>query len=319
MRDRVTIRNSLVHLRLSIANGNTLMPSPEHEAVVAALADADIAEAPSLEEQRANYEAMLGAVELPADVDVQELTIEHANADWVSTPGCAQDRAILYFHGGGYVIGSNVAYREFAGRLSRATGARVLVLNYRLAPEHPFPAAVDDATMAYRWLLNEGYAASKLTIAGDSAGGGLTLAALVSLRDGGTELPGCGVCLSPWADLQGTGASSQPGAVSDPLVTVDGLVGMSGSYAPNDLTNPLASPLHADYTGLPPLLLQVGTREILLDDTTRVAEKAQAAGVDVTTFMGEGLIHVWPVLVPTAPESVAALEQIGEFIGKHAA
>lgn len=293
------------------------MPSPEHETVVAALEGADIAVAPSLEEQRANYDAMLCATPVASDVTIQEIMIEHVNADWVSAPSASEDRAILYLHGGGYMIGSNVGYREFGGRLSRATGARVLVLNYRLAPEHPFPAAVDDATMAYRWLLNEGFAPNKISIAGDSAGGGLALSALIALREGGTELPACGVCLSPWADLEGTGASAQPGVVNDPLVSMEGLSAMSEAYAPNDLQNPLAAPLHAEYNGLPPLLIQVGSREILLDDATRVAEKATAADVDVTYFLGEGLIHVWPVIAPTAPESASALAQVGEFVSKH--
>nr|ACZ16567.1 lipase/esterase [uncultured bacterium] len=293
------------------------MPSPEHEAVVAMLQAAPLTEAPSLEEQRANYDAMLSAAPIGDDVTVEPVTIEHIAADIVSVPSSSADRVILYFHGGGYVIGSNVAYRGFAGRLARATSSRVCVVNYRLAPEHPFPAALDDAVMAYSWLRQQGYAANRIVIAGDSAGGGLTLATLLKLRELAEPLPAGAVTLSPWSDLAGTGATLAPGAVDDPLVQGDAIGGMAGMYAPNDLTNPLASPLYGDYAGLPPLLIQVGGREVLLDDAVRVRDKARAAGVDVVYFEGDGLIHVWPVLAANAPESEAALSQIGEFVAAH--
>jgi monoterpene epsilon-lactone hydrolase len=293
------------------------MPSQEHEAVVAMLQAAPLTEAPSLEEQRANYDAMLSAAPLGEDVTVEPVTIEHVAADMVSVPSSAANRVILYLHGGGYVIGSNVAYRGFAGRLARATSSRVCVVNYRLAPEDPFPAALDDAVMAYGWLRRQGYAANRIVIAGDSAGGGLTLATLLKLREQGEALPAGAVTLSPWSDLAGTGATLAPGAVDDPLVQGDAIGGMAGMYAPNDLTNPLASPLYGDYAGLPPLLIQVGGREVLLDDAVRVRDKARAAGVDVTYFEGDGLIHVWPVLAAEAPESEAALSQIGEFVAAH--
>ena len=292
------------------------MPSQEHEAVVAMLQAAPLTEAPSLEEQRANYDAMLGAQPIGDDVTIETVTIEHVLADMVSVPASAEDRVVLYFHGGGYVIGSNVGYRAFAGRLAQATRSRVCVLNYRLAPEHPFPAALDDATMAYQWLLQQGYAADRIVIAGDSAGGGLTLATLLNLKEIDQPQPACAVPLSPWTDLAGTGATLAPGTVDDPLVSADGLGGMAGFYAADELSNPLASPLYGDYEGLPPLLIQVGSREVLLDDAVRVRDKANAAGVEVTYFEGEGLIHVWPVLAPDAPESVAALDQIGEFISQ---
>ena len=154
-------------------------------------------------------------------------------------------------------------------------------------------------------------------IAGDSAGGGLTLTTLLKLRELGQPLPAAAVPLSPWTDLAGTGSTLAPGVVDDPLVSEEGLAGMANFYAPEDSTNPLVSPLYGDYAGLPPLLIQVGGREVLLDDAVRVRDKATAAGVDVTYFEGEGLIHVWPVLAPDAPESVAALEQIGEFVAAH--
>ncbi|TDJ23403.1 MAG: alpha/beta hydrolase [Gammaproteobacteria bacterium] len=293
------------------------MPSQEHEALVAALQEGGAVDVPSVEEQRANYDAMLCANPILAAASIEELIIGQCNADWVTVPVSREDRVILYLHGGGYVIGSNVAFREFASRLAQANRARVCLLDYRLAPEHPFPAAVDDAVAAFGWLLDQGVDPAGITVAGDSAGGGLTLATLLTLRDAGGPQAACGVCFSPWADLAGTGASAQPGAVDDPLVTDGLLADMSQAYAGEDLRNPLASPLYADYEGLPPLFLLVGDREMLLDDATRVADKARNAGVDVSYFQGDGLVHVWPVLAPTAPESEAALEQMAGFTERH--
>lgn len=290
------------------------MPSQEHENLVA-MVQAAPPGAGTVEESREGFEAMMSMSPLPADIAIEEVMIEHMNADWVSMPQSDANRTILYLHGGGYVIGSNVGYREFASRLASALRARVLVINYRLAPENPFPAAVDDAVMAYRWLLDQGVDPAQLVVAGDSAGGGLTLATLVSLRDAGVALPACATCFSPWVDLEGTGNSAQPGAVDDPMITSDALQGMTEAYAPNDKRNPLAAPLYADLGGLPPLLVFVGTREVLLDDTTRIVDNARAAGVDTTLHIGDGLIHVWQIF--DMPESRQSLEQMSEFAAKH--
>lgn len=290
------------------------MPSPQHEALVTALKAAPITGSPTLAAQRANYDATLGANPPPADARIQSALIGGNVADLVSIDGVSAARTILYLHGGGYVIGSNTGYREFAARLARATGARVCVLNYRLAPEHPFPGALDDAVAAYRWLRSQGIPSSQIIIAGDSAGGGLTLATLLALRDAGDELPAGAVCFSPWTDLAGTGSTLAPGVVDDPLVSAAAIGGMASMYAGADTRNPLVSPLYGDFQGLPPLLIQVGTREVLLDDSRRTAAKARAAGVSVDYFEGEDLIHVWPVLAATAPESAAALEAVGRFV-----
>lgn len=292
------------------------MPSPEHEAMVNLLLERDVAAAPTLDEQRANYQAMLAGMPIADDVTVEPIRIEHLDADWVSVPSSRSDVAILYLHGGGYVLGSNVAYREFGGRLARATRARVCLLNYRLAPEHPFPAAVEDAVMAYQWLRSEGYDPARLVVAGDSAGGGLTFATLLALKDAGDPLPACAITLSPWVDLEGTGESTQPGAVDDPLVAGDVIAGMGAAYAQSDLRNPLASPLYGDLSGLPPVQVHVGSREVLLDDSRRIAAKAREAGVEVELLEEEGLIHVWPVLVPAAPESAGALDKAARFIDR---
>jgi monoterpene epsilon-lactone hydrolase len=194
---------------------------------------------------------------------------------------------------------------------------RTLAIDYRLAPEHPYPAAVEDAVAAFRWLRGRGIDASRLAIAGDSAGGGLTLAALVALRERGEALPACAVCLSPFTDLTGTG---QERANGDPLLTPESIEMMASTYLQGaDATQPTASPVFADFRGFPPLLLQVGTRERLLPDSLRVAERARSAGVDVTLERGEGLIHVWHLFGPDVPESRDAVARIGAFVRKHLA
>ncbi len=290
------------------------MPSQEHEAIVA-MVQAAPPGGGSLEESRAGFEAMMSMNPLPDDVSIEELNIEHMNADWVTVPESDDNRVVLYLHGGGYVIGTNTGYREFASRMARASKAKVLLINYRLAPENPFPAAVDDAVMSYRWLLAQGVPANRIMIAGDSAGGGLTLATLVALRDAGEPLPACATCFSPWVDLEGEGDSAKPGAIDDPMLALEGLQEMGRHYAGSDLRNPLAAPLYADLSGLPPLLVFVGTREILQDDATRVVDNARAAGVDTTLSVGEGLIHVWQIF--PLPESAESLAQVSEFVGEH--
>lgn len=297
------------------------MPSEVHEQIVQAMkaqrANAP-AQAPSIEESRAGFEQMAELTPLRDDVVCRPVDAGGIRAEWVSTPESQDERVVLYLHGGGYVLGSIRTHRELASRIARAARARCLVIDYRLAPEHPFPAAVEDATAAYRWLLQGGVAARRLVVAGDSAGGGLTLATLLALRDAGDPLPAAGVCLSPWTDLEGTGDSAKPGTVDDPVISGEALAAMGGQYAAeSDLRSPLASPLHGEYKGLPPLLIQVGTREVLLDDSVRVAERARAAGVEVSLETWDGLVHVWHMLAAAAPEAEQAVTRIGEFVAKH--
>lgn len=291
------------------------MPSPEHEAIVAMFADAPSTASPDLATQRGSFEAMTGEFPLAPGTEVASASADGVPVEWVSTPGVHAGRVVLYLHGGGYVIGSTATHRSLASRLSAACAARLLVVDYRLAPEHPFPAALDDALAVYRWALAEGVAAEEMVLAGDSAGGGLALALGVAIRDAGLPMPACAVCLSPWVDLEGTGGSAAAGAVDDPMVTLAGIQGMAAAYAPGQLSAPLASPLYADLSGLPPLLIQVGTREILLDDARRIAAKAEAAGVDVTLQEEEGLIHVFQ-LFPNVPESERAVARIGDFVAR---
>jgi len=264
---------------------------------------------------RAEFESMLAGFTLPADMRTERLSAGGVPAAWVVAPEARVDRAVLYLHGGGYVVGSINTHRELAARLSRAARARVLVIDYRLAPEHPYPAAVEDATAAYRWLLAAGTPPQHIVIAGDSAGGGLTVATLVALRDAALPLPAAGVCLSPWVDLEGSGESMTTKAAVDPLVDRERVRKTAAYYlAGQDPRTPLAAPLYANLSGLPPLLIQVGTAETLLDDSTRLAERARKAGVNVTLEPWEDMVHVWQVFAAILPEGQQAIERIGDFI-----
>jgi acetyl esterase/lipase len=266
----------------------------------------------SIEEQRARNERFTTWIRLPADVHCQSVSADGVAAEWIEAPG-AESGVILYLHGGAYALGSVNTCRELVARLARGAGMRGLAINYRLAPEHPFPAAVEDATTAYEWLLAKGVEPSRLILAGDSAGGGLVLAALVNLRNSGKPLPVGAVCISPWADLTLSGASIQSKAHVDFVLDADSLEMYARLYAgERDRSSPLISPLFADLSGLPPLLIQVGTDEILLDDATRCAASARQAGVDVTLEIWDEMFHVFQI-VPFLPEAREAVGQIAEF------
>lgn len=272
----------------------------------------------SVEQMRAGLEAMAQMSPLSPDAKCTPVEAGGVPAEWVDVPGAEPRRTVLYLHGGGYVIGSIRTHRDLAQRIARAARARVLLIDYRLAPEHPHPAAVDDATAAYRWMLSQGCLPAASAIAGDSAGGGLTIATLVALRDGGVPLPAAAVCLSPWVDLEGLGVSMTTKAAVDPMVQREPLLRMASLYlAGQHPRTPLAAPLYADLRGLPPLLIQVGTAETLLDDSVRLADKARAAGVEVTLEPWEDMIHVWQAFAAMLPEGEQAIERIGEFIRQH--
>jgi monoterpene epsilon-lactone hydrolase len=272
----------------------------------------------------ASVERMRGAMEkvsehVARDVKCEVVSAGGVPAEWIVPPNAANDRVILYLHGGGYVMGSINTHRAMIARIARASEAKALALNYRMAPEDPFPTAVDDATAAYRWLLAQGYKPGKIVISGDSAGGGLTLATLLALRDAGTPLPAAAVPISPWADLEGTGASIETRAATDPMVDKTGLLRMAQMYAgDSDPKNPLLSPIYGDYKGLPPMLIQVGDAEILLDDSTRVAQRATAAGVKVELEAWPEMFHVWHVFAKILPEGQQAIDRIGEYVRAHA-
>jgi acetyl esterase/lipase len=253
---------------------------------------------------------------LAEDVEV-EAVFDPVPGLWISTPA-GRSRSLLYFHGGGYALGSSRAHAEMASWIARAAQARVFVLDYRRAPEYRFPAALEDALLAYRWMVNSGTDPRSLAVGGDSAGGGLTLALLVSLRDRGEPLPSSAVCISPWVDLEMTGASIVSKAEVDPLLSRAGLQQFADWYlGGQSARQPLVSPLHADLRELPPLLIQVGTSEILLDDAVRLAERARAAGVRVTLQQYEDMPHVWHVFASFLPEGREAAREIGDFVLQH--
>jgi acetyl esterase/lipase len=272
-------------------------------------------ETPDVGQTRARYEKLARLLGGAPDAKCEKVNAGGVAAEWVAAPGVGPERAVLYLHGGGYAIGSIDTHRRLAYDLSAACGARVLVIDYRLAPEHPFPAAVEDAAAAWCWLLQQGLAANRLAIAGDSAGGGLTIATLINLRDRELGLPACAVAISPWVDLEGIGNSMTTRAAQDPMVQKDGLLWMAGMYLKGgDARNPLAAPLHADLAGLPPILVQAGTAETLLDDATRIAEKLHAAGGEVRLAIWPNMLHVFPFFAPILSEGRDGCLEIGSFI-----
>ncbi len=278
-----------------------------------------IVEGASLADMRKGLDAMSGMAPRLEDVTASAVDAGGVPAEWFTASGGENGPVLLYLHGGGYLLGSTESHRVLLERLARAVAGRVLALNYRLAPEAPFPAPVDDAVAGYRWLLGQGVAPQRIAIAGDSAGGGLTIATLVALRDAGETLPACAVPISPWTDMEGSGESMSTRAAVDPMVQKDGLLGMAQAYLNGaDPKHPLASPLHADLGGLPPLLIQVGDAETLLDDTTRLEPKLKAAGVDATVEVWDDMIHVWHLFAPMLDEGQQAIDRIGEFVRAHA-
>ena len=284
--------------------------------VRAHLAKLPPSESLTIAERRAQYERAEKAFPTPAEVKVERVAAPTAPAEWLRPPSAAPGRVVLYLHGGGYVIGSPRSHRHLAAAIATAARSSALLLEYRCAPEAPFPAAVDDAVAAYRWLLEQGVSAGGVVIAGDSAGGGLTVATLLALRDARLPLPAAAVCISPWVDLTCSGASYGTKAATDPIVKRAGVDEMARAYLGTaDRRTPLASPLFADLRGLPPLLIQVGSEEVLLDDAVQLAERAKAAGVDTTLEVWDEMIHVWHWFLPLLDEAEKAIAAIGRFAG----
>jgi acetyl esterase/lipase len=294
------------------------MASKELQAVINIIKSGPAMGDLSIEEQRAAMEAGFTRFLLAPDVRCESVDAGGVTAEFVTTPESDEERVIYYLHGGGYVLGSINTHREMASGLARAAQARALIIGYRLAPENPFPAAVADAVAAYRWLLSTGVNPAQVAIAGDSAGGGLTVATMVALRDAGEPLPAAAVTISPWVDMEGLGKSMVTKAEIDPMVNRDTLLALARTYlGTTDPRTPLASPIYADLTGLPPLLIQVGTAEVLYDDATRLAKKAEAAGVQVVLEPWEDMMHVWHSFAAMLPEGQQAIDRIGEFVRRH--
>jgi acetyl esterase/lipase len=251
------------------------------------------------------------------DIDIEPIEVASCPAEWVRAPGVDLESAVLYLHGGGYVMGSLVTHRKLAGDLSRAAGVSVLLLDYPLAPEHPYPAAVDTAVAAFDALAAD-LGPDRLVVAGDSAGGGLTMATVLALRDRGHDLPAAAVGLSPWVELVDCDHRHGPLAELDPIIHAEGMTRMRDMYAgETDPADPLISPLRADLTGLPPLLIQVGEAEVLLPESQRLAERAEAAGVEVTLEQWPEMPHVWQVFAGRVPEATEAVDGIGRFVAGH--
>ncbi|QDW37335.1 alpha/beta hydrolase [Bradyrhizobium sp. KBS0727] len=241
------------------------------------------------------------------------------DGEWIQPANAPRDKAVLYSHGGGFRIGSVASHRDLIAQIAVASGCRVLAINYRLAPEHRFPAALDDALAAYDWVLGQGLKPANVAFAGDSAGGNLVLAAMLALRERRLPLPGAAVLMSPWTDLAATGASYVSRAEADPIHQRPMILALAKNYlgGQGDPCDPLASPLYADLTGLPPLLIQVGDCETVLDDSVMLADKARAAGVEVDLQVWDGMIHVFQMFGAELPEAHRAIAEIARFLDRH--
>lgn len=271
----------------------------------------------SIPDLRAYTESISRPLRLPRGTRTCTNSVDGIRLEWLMPRQAAAHTVVLYLHGGGWVLGWYNTHRTLAAHIARASLSRVLAVDYRLAPEHPFPAALEDTATVYRRLLKEGIAPEHIILAGDSAGANLVLAALMTLRDGGDPLPAAGVCISPMADLTCTGETFHSGG--DALLTAGFALSMARHYsgAEDDPRLPLLSPLYGNLEGLPPLLIQSGGDEILLSDATRLADTARKAGVEVTLTIWPGMWHVWHTFTPWLPEAKRAVAAIGYFIHTH--
>ena len=266
-------------------------------------------------ERRERLDALGSRYPLPADVLVEPVDANGVSAEWTLTPEAEASRVILFLHGGGYVSGSLDSHRHMVAQAGREARVRTLALGYRLAPEHPFPAALNDAIAGYRFLLSRGFDPKRIAVAGESAGGGLAIAMLVSLRDGGVSMPACIWCSSPWVDLEAIAESMSAKAAVDPLIQKSYLMELAAAYLHGaDPRTPMASPIYADLRGLPPLLIQVGSAETLLDDAVRLAGIAAAADVRVTLEVWPDMIHAWHLFYQQLAPGRRALAQVGAFL-----
>lgn len=289
------------------------MKNTEMENVLALLAeDANVKSLPIAERRRLDEENA-ARFPLPAGVAVEPFESGHIYGEWLRIENAMPNAAILYLHGGGYVFCSPATHRHLAAAIGQACGMDVCSLDYKLAPESPFPAGLGDSIEAYRMLLAQGISAAKIVIAGDSAGGGLTLATMIRLRERHLSMPAAGVLISPWTDL--TLSSESCTTRPDPMVARERLAAYAQHYLNGeDMRHPLASPVFADLSGLPPLLIQVGTEEILYDDSIHIDARAKEFGVDSTLEIWDGMIHVWHYFHPMLTEGRRAIERIGEYV-----
>ena len=266
---------------------------------------------------RKRLDFFAGMIPTAFGVSVRKESIAGLYAEWLITDGSPEDKLLLYWHGGAYAMGSCKSHRPCVSHIARAAGVRALLPEYRLGPEHPFPAAIEDSVRVYRALLIQGYEPANIVVAGDSAGGGLTAAMLLSLRDAGDPLPGAVGLLSPWLDLTGQGESMTTRVGQDPWFSPEDLPHVTRHYCKDDeLGNPLVSPVFADASGLPPTLIQVGNDELLLSDSERFAANIRTGGGQVEIDVWPGMWHVWQMFIGLMPESRQAVDKLGEFIRK---
>lgn len=295
-----------------------MAPSKELDAVLEMIRKRSAEVRKTTDDDRLSYERIMSVLPMDDDIQTERVGVNGVPAEWIWAPESQEDRVILYLHGGGYLFGSARTHRVMLAHLARAAKARVLALDYRLAPEIPFPAPVEDSVSAYQWLLSKGISSEKVAFGGDSAGGGLVIAALVALRAVGEPMPAAGVCISAWTDMESTGPSMATNAETDPSVSKERLLRIAKVYLDGkDPRAPLASPIHADLTGLPPLLLQVGSIEVLLDDSTLLKTRANEAGVPVEMEVWDDMPHVWHHYAPILPEARKAIGKIGDFVLQH--
>ncbi len=268
-----------------------------------------------VEKNRKNLEGQVFLFKTPRNVRIQPVSVEGVPAEWLLPKGCDTDRVIIYLHGGSFHAGSLRTHRGIAAHIGVNSDSSVLLLDYSLAPENPFPAAIEDVVSVYRWLLEvKGFEAKKVIISGDSAGGGLTLASLLKFQEENITLPAAAICLSPVTDFAITGESITTKAKEEVMLTENEMKQSFEIYAKGqNVEHPLVSPLYADLSGLPPLLIQTGTAEILLDDSTRFAQKAIKQGVTVDLDLWDNMFHVFQIFGNLIPESKKALKKIGEF------
>jgi acetyl esterase/lipase len=270
----------------------------------------------TLQQLRQRGDRSMERMKPPSKVTIQAAQAGSIPLEWVIPTGAADKQAVLYFHGGAFVMGSITTHRNMLCHLALACQTRILSVDYRLAPEHPFPAALDDCLAAYHWLLERDFRPGDIVLGGDSAGGNLALALLLQLRDVGQPLPAAAACLSPVTDLEGTRQSRRTRAPADPILGKGfGSINIPICYSgQNDLKHPYLSPLFADLQGLPPILLHVGEDEILFDDSVEFVEKARKAGVDAQVVIWPHMWHVFQMFAPMLPEANRSLAQVGEFI-----
>jgi epsilon-lactone hydrolase len=269
----------------------------------------------SVAERRERLDALGHAYPTAADISRETVSADGVPAEWTVAPGADASRVLLYLHGGGFSVGSIVSHRAMVAETGRAAQARTLAIDYRRTPEHPFPAALDDALKAYRWLLAQGVQPGRVAIGGDSAGGGLTLALMVALREHGLPLPACGWCISPWVDMEALGESFTDRAAADPTVQKETIQMMAQWYLGGaNPRHPHAAPIYGDLRGLPPLLIQVGAAETLLDDSIVLARKAGAADVLVDLQIWPEMIHIWHIFFPMLSAGGRAIASGGTFV-----